>query len=272
MRMRDGTDGATVLWGFSSKEELSFLDDLSPCMEPILVGSGGSGGKEEAEELGDSEFMLYEMGGSSGGASGGEAASRSSVVLKNNLIRLGAASESEDVSDVYEKLAISFAFAQSAKLAVFEAALEKVIEQIRPIPVELAASGRSRFTVNELSRLTGQVFLERNTVNLYSNILDTPEFFWEAEEYLPLYVRVDRYLDVDDRVEILNKRLDIVNDLLDSLSDQLEIRNSHRLEIIIIGLITVEIVMELVKESFLPPFVTWPRRLLALLVPWRSLR
>ena len=87
----------------------------------------------------------------------------------------------------YEKLAISFAFAQSAKLAVFEAALEATTEEIKPIPEQLAARGRCKFTVNEVARLTGRVFLERNAVNLYSNILDTPEFFWEAEAYEPLY-------------------------------------------------------------------------------------
>ena len=69
---------------------------------------------------------------------------------------------------------------------------------------------------------------------------------------------------------ILNKRLDIVNDLLDSLSSQLEIRNSHRLEVIIIALITLEIALELLKEFALPPFLAplgglVPRRLLALL-------
>lgn len=61
-------------------------------------------------------------------------------------------------------------------------------------------------------------------MNLYSNILDTPEFFWEAEGFEPLYRRVNRYLDVEDRVNILNNRLDIVNDLLEGLSGQIEIR------------------------------------------------
>ena len=74
---------------------------------------------------------------------------------------------------------------------------------------------------------------------------------------------------------ILNGRLDIVNDLLDSLSSQLEIKNSHRLEIIIIALITLEIALEVVKESMLPavfgyvaPLATWPRRVLLMLLPW----
>ena len=48
------------------------------------------------------------------------------------------------------------------------------------------------------------------------------------DEQEPLYRRVNKYLDIEDRVRILNKRLDIVNDLLDSLSSQLEERCQMR--------------------------------------------
>ena len=82
--------------------------------------------------------MLYEL------SSRGE--EDSGVSLSNNVIRLGAN------DDVFEKLAISFAFAQSAKLAVFEAALEATSEEIRPIPLQLAARGRSAFSVNKIAR------------------------------------------------------------------------------------------------------------------------
>jgi uncharacterized Rmd1/YagE family protein len=34
--------------------------------------------------------------------------------------------------------------------------------------------------------MAGQVFLERNEVNLHSDILDTPEFFWEVSRTLKL--------------------------------------------------------------------------------------
>ena len=57
--------------------------------------------------------------------------------------------------------------------------------------------------------------------NLYSSsILGSPEFFWEAEGFEPLFRQAYTYLDTEERLRILNKRLDIVNDLLDSLSDQ----------------------------------------------------
>ena len=284
--------GSVILWGFTAQQELGLLSLISPSCEPLGLASGDGGAQSLSpfsstvpstsaadDELADSEFMLFEViddastaaaaasRASSASTSAAAASTAPGVEIYNNVIRLQGAGADDAL---FPKLAVSFAFAQSAKLAVFEAALEATSEEIRPIPVQLARRGRSKFSVKEVARLTGRVFLERNAVNLYSNILDTPDFFWEAEQYEPLYRRVNRYLDIEDRVRILNKRLDIVNDLLDSLSSQLEIRNSHRLEVIIIALITLEIALELLKEFALPPFLAplgglLPRRLLALL-------
>ena len=68
------------------------------------------------------------------------------------------------------------------------------------------------------ARLTGRVYLERNNLNLYSNILDCPDFFWEAETFEPLYRRVNTYLDIEDRVRILNNRRGIEHGLVETLS------------------------------------------------------
>ena len=76
-------------------------------------------------------------------------------------------------------------------------------------------------------------------------------------------------MDIEDRVQILNKRLDIVNDLLDSLSSQLEIKEGHRLEVIIIWLIAFEIALEIAKELALPPPLKIPG--LLVLRGWRLL-
>jgi len=235
--------GPVVLWGFSAEEERFWLRSLDRCAEPIYTTS------PDAAPFDDTDFMLYSQPPPPPG--GGEAASvvtketLSSTRLDNNIIALAT-------RDPIEKLAISFAFAQSAKLSVLESTLDATTEEIRPIPEQLARSGRSQFSVKQIAKLSGRVFLERNEANLYSDILDCPAFFWEAEGFEPLYARANRYLDIDDRVKILNGRLDIVNDLLDSLSGQLEIRNSHRLEWIIIVLITVEIVISVCGHS-VPP-------------------
>jgi uncharacterized Rmd1/YagE family protein len=50
-------------------------------------------------------------------------------------------------------------------------------------------------------------------VNLNSDMLDEPDFFWEDDEFQPLYKKMMKYLDVDNRVQILNTRLDILREL-----------------------------------------------------------
>lgn len=50
-------------------------------------------------------------------------------------------------------------------------------------------------------------------MNLNSDMLDEPDFFWEDDEFQPLYKKTMRYLDVDKRVEVLNTRLDILREL-----------------------------------------------------------
>ena len=68
----------------------------------------------------------------------------------------------------------------------------------------------------------GEIFIERNFINLHSEILDTPEFFWNYPELEPFYRRTAHYLDVTKRVEILNKRLNVVHELFEILSSELE--------------------------------------------------
>lgn len=67
-------------------------------------------------------------------------------------------------------------------------------------------------------------------------------------------------------LQTLNKRLDIVNDLLDSISSQLEVRTAHRLEVIIIALIMIEIGLELFKGVPLGRLMRWPVRAVSALV------
>ena len=98
-----------------------------------------------------------------------------------------------------EKLAISFALAQSAKLGVFEATVEKTIQSTKDIPQKMAVDGKIKLNRKDITRQIGQLFVDRSSINLYSDILDNPDFFWEDDEWLPVYSRVAKYLEVDRR-------------------------------------------------------------------------
>jgi uncharacterized Rmd1/YagE family protein len=60
------------------------------------------------------------------------------------------------------------------------------------------------------------------------------------------YLRVNKYLEVERRVEVLNKRLDIIKELFDMLASELANRHSYTLEWIVIILIMVEVFFQLV--------------------------
>jgi uncharacterized Rmd1/YagE family protein len=162
-----------------------------------------------------------------------------------------------------EKLALSYAMAQSSKLFVFESKVLQSVEMTRYLPKELANKGKIGSSKKELNMLIGQLFVEQTEVNLFSSILDTPDFLWEDDEHLPAYEYTRSYLEVDERVALLNSRLSVIRDLLDVLNSQVADNNSTRLEWIIIWLISVEIVLGIMQN----PLFTGRRVLSALLVP-----
>ena len=162
-----------------------------------------------------------------------------------------------------EKLAFSYGMAQSSKLFVLESHVLKSVEMTRYLPKELSNNGKISNSKKELNKLIGKLFVEQTEVNLFSSILDTPTFLWDNDEHLPAYEYIRSYLEVDDRVTLLNTRLSVIRELLDVLNSQVALNNSERLEWIVIWLISVEIILGIASN----PLFAGKRVLSALLVP-----
>lgn len=153
-------------------------------------------------------------------------------------------------SNILTKLAFSHGLAQSVKLEVFEKLVQSRIEQSKHAPENLAKYGRIGSNRKELAKMIGQIVLDRNSINLHTDILDTPEFFWEHSELEPLYRLIAQDLDIVARVRVLNQRLDILKELFEILSNEIENRHSSNLEWIIIVLIFIEVVVTFAKDIF----------------------
>ena len=82
-------------------------------------------------------------------------------------------------------------------------------------------------------------------------MLDTPDVFWEEDEFEPTYKKVRKYLDMDKRIEVMNQRMDIIRELLELLSTQQDQTHANRLEFIIMVLIVIEVVIEVVWNILL---------------------
>ncbi|KAI9921292.1 hypothetical protein PsorP6_001120 [Peronosclerospora sorghi] len=229
--------GCAVFWGLSRAEEQAHLVALAAF----------SVGPVKQVEVEDMDYMY------------GDAS-----IICNDAITLSSNRASE-------KLAVSFAMAQSSKLDVFEERVEETIRATKHVPQNLAATGSIKYSQSDISKLIGRLFIEvskntqhvsshsstkcltvtvglmqRSDVNLNSDMLDEPDFFWEDDEYEPLYKKVMKYLSVDNRVQILNTRLDILRELLDVLSQQLAHQHDTKLEMIVIWLIVAEVAVQIV--------------------------
>jgi uncharacterized Rmd1/YagE family protein len=229
--------GCVVFWGLTPREEKAALTELEAfTVEPV--------NPEELDNSFDTLQFVFDR------------KSNPQRPVKFDRMRLRSL-------QVEEKLALSYAMAQSSKLFVFESKVLQSVERSRYLPKELASKGRIQSSKKDLNQLIGQLFVQQTEVNLFSSILDTPDFLWDDDEYLPAYQYTRSYLEVDARVNLLNSRLSVIRDLLDVLNAQVADSNSTRLEWIIIWLISVEIIMGI----FSNPLFTGKRVLSSLLVP-----
>lgn len=208
--------GVVVFWGFSEEEEKSLLTGIKKFE------------KEPLPKIEQDEFSF----------SYGE-----KMKIQDDKLVL-------QKKDVLTKLTISYAIGQSVKLTVFEEAISRTIEHSKKIPKDLADKGKITLSRKETSRKMGELYLERNYINLHSEILDTPELFWEHADLEPIYRRMAQYLDVSKRVDLLNRRLTLLHELFEILSDGLNHQHSSRLEWTVIILIVIEVVLALMKDLF----------------------
>ena len=152
--------------------------------------------------------------------------------------------------DVLTKLALSQGISQSIKLSSFETALKKSFNSTKAIPEDLAKYGKISLSRREIRRKMGEIFIERNSINLHMEVLDTPEFFWDYPELEVYYPVTANYLDIRKRVEILNQRLDVMHGLFEVLGTELNHSHSSRLEWTIISLIVIEVLISLLRDVF----------------------
>jgi len=229
--------GAVVCWGFASKERkvLPTLfkdytvrplqeDELDEEMMEFAIRRKQEGDDDDEDEDGAEEDP--EKVGAN--------------CIRQDQIILATTSP-------FERLAHAYALAQSVRLGVFEVVVDRSIAKTRSIPETMATTGEIAVEERELLMQIGGLMMLRCDVNLHTDILDTPDIFWDEERFEPHYIRCRDYLDIDKRVDILNQRLGVLKDLYDLLQNTLNVNHGNKLEWIIIILILVEVLLELLE-------------------------
>ncbi|KAF9438130.1 hypothetical protein BGZ76_009585 [Entomortierella beljakovae] len=214
--------GVTVIWGMSEQDEARLLQEISRFEEEKLDSNNQLFLDEEDVET--EEFPYHYN-------------SEYQPRIYNDVITLKSA------GNYMIKLTISHAIAQSVKMTLFEGLIENTINATKNIPQTMAETGKVPMSRTAISKKIGQLFIMRINVNLVSNILDTPEIFWSEPSFQPLYSAIRGYLEISQRVELLNQRTAVISDLLDMLKEHLNSSHGEQLEWIVIILIFMEIVI-----------------------------
>lgn len=152
--------------------------------------------------------------------------------------------------DIVTKLAFAHGMAQSVKLGIFEQTIQKTIYLTRELPEFLEKQGKIRLSRKDIRKMMGRLFIDRSSINLHQELLDTPEFFWDHSDLESYYAKVAHYLDRERRVNVLNQRLNILQEIFDMLAAELNHQHSARLEWTIIILIVIEVVLSVARDVF----------------------
>ena len=210
--------GVCVLWGYSEENEKRFLKEIS---------------KFEIEKLLDDdveteEFNYYTTT---------QYASR----IYNDFITL------RDGRNYMIKLAISHAIAQSVKISLFEELVDATIEDTKDIPQSIAESGKVNMSRKKIMMSVGELFILRININLSGSVLDSPELCWSEPNLEPVYKAARSYLEINQRVTLLNQRVQVISDLLSMLKEQMTHSQGEYLEWIVIILIAAEILIAIIN-------------------------
>ncbi|KAI3647763.1 hypothetical protein MP228_007984 [Amoeboaphelidium protococcarum] len=209
--------GVVVLWAFTELEEAAFLES------PLLLHNELD--KCTKEQMVVERFKYFID------------PSKSSTRILHDMIIL------DGTSSVMTKLAISMAIAQSVKLDRFEDMVMDTMEMVEDIPKIVATTGKVKMSRQESIRTIGTLFNVRAQVNLIAPILDTPDIFWVEPAHYPTYNLMQTYLEISNRVTILNQRALVIGDMLDMLNNFLNESHGESLEWVVIILIAISVVL-----------------------------
>ncbi|KAI1399016.1 hypothetical protein F4819DRAFT_436444 [Hypoxylon fuscum] len=145
------------------------------------------------------------------------------------------------------KIAFSNGLARSPKLAVLENQAIDYFENSKNSLDFLEGGLRRKLKRSSVLKMTGQLLSLRSQLNHYSDITDQlPDMFWDSESNLENYYnQISTVLDIRQRIGSLNKKIDYGFENVSVLREMVSEKDSHRLEWIIIFLITIEVMFEL---------------------------
>lgn len=166
--------------------------------------------------------------------------------LDNNRFCVSSGTGRSKVKVNLDKFTLSNAMSLSVKLGIWEASLNYYIGSVEYVVEDLKNGKSLRISRKEVTQKTGELFALRHSINLSSDLLDIPDFYWENEELETLYLQLCSHFSISRRTRVMNEKLNHCMELVELLTSHLSDRHHVRLEWMIIILIMIEVAIETV--------------------------
>nr|CAD7448430.1 unnamed protein product [Timema bartmani]CAD7461652.1 unnamed protein product [Timema tahoe] len=170
-------EGSVVLWNVTELECGNVLNFLRQ-YEQISY--------DERVVQEESEFMTYEP----------------TQTSKCSHLQNGTMFLIDDAQSGLDKYTFSNALALSVKLGIWEASLDSYVDSIEYITDDLKKGIKIKISQEDVLRKTGELFALRHHINLSSDLLDTPDFYWDHEQQEALYQQMCSYLSISRRTRV----------------------------------------------------------------------
>lgn len=169
-------EGSVILWNCGDEEISNVLLDL----KDYEVNS-----YDTSVVMDESELMLYLY------------TENGSAHLKNGNFHI----QKGDDGDL-ERYTFSNAMSSSVKLGIWEAALSRYVEGMAFVTDDLRHGRKIKMTRAAVLRKTGELFALKHLINLRSDLLDTPDFYWDHEKLEKLFIHTSGYFSVQRRTKV----------------------------------------------------------------------
>ncbi|PAV16037.1 hypothetical protein PNOK_0765700 [Pyrrhoderma noxium] len=217
-------NGTVVCWGLEEGDARKFVRDF-------IGGSNAEVGRLAEYETEDVEFVTDP---------------NETTRLQGDLIILGTSPPPEDPTSLHTlptnqqmvlppttllaRYSYSQALARSSALSALEEKLDVFLSSVSALPVTLSHTGQG--------------------LNLnHENFLDMPDFYWAEPKLEAYFQTMADALDIKSRTHSLNEKITYAAEVQSVLRELLTESSAHRMELIIILLISVEVVICLIRDG-----------------------
>mmetsp|Transcript_3071 Transcript_3071/g.7410 ORF Transcript_3071/g.7410 Transcript_3071/m.7410 type:complete len:465 (-) Transcript_3071:167-1561(-) len=214
-------DGCVVFWDVPQEDMTAVMDWLAP------YEIGAYDRQETIDEY--SEIAYFRYGHQAGLMPSGEL-----------VISIG--NQNWARTQILEKIAFSYGVQRSVKVSVMEGVADSLITSLKHIPDILTEKRALHMDQRSVMKVMGRLLALRALINLHLPLGETPEAYWEEPWLEELYHKMSRELDLTARIRTLNRKLDYAHQVVEVLRTDISEKHHTRLEMIIIGLIAIEVV------------------------------